>query len=266
MTKLEIMGVLNITPDSFSDGGRFNSVQTAFEQAKLLVSQGATVLDVGGESTRPGATRVSIEEELARVIPVIEAIKNLGAAISIDTMNAETAAAAVAAGASIINDVSGGKNDPEIFKVAADTNSTFIVSHWRGHSTEMDRLNNYQDIVEDVTVEIAEQVAKAKSAGIKKLVIDPGLGFAKNAEQNWKLLRGRTLLQSIGLPVLYGTSRKRFIAEVLGPDATTESKDQATAVLNAMLAGDKNVWGFRVHNVKATMDALSIRSALNSEN
>lgn len=248
---LEVMGVLNITPDSFSDGGLFIEKSAAIAGAKQLVADGATILDVGGESTRPGAVRVSINEEIARVVPVIEAIRQLGVAISIDTMNSETARAAVAAGANIINDVSGGLNDPAIFKVAAETNSTLIVSHWRGHSDRMDSLNQYQSIGKDVAAELQTQVNLAKAAGVTKLVIDPGLGFAKDADQNWQLLEELDELQKLGLPILIGASRKRFIAARLTEPDTVEARDRATAKLMHELLQKHNLWGIRIHNVKA---------------
>jgi len=248
-----MMGVLNITPDSFSDGGKFTNLDAAVAQAKLLVDEGADILDVGGESTRPGAARVQIAEEIARVVPVIEAIKGLGAQISIDTMNAETALAAVNAGATIINDVSGGLNDPEIFKVAAETNSTLIISHWRGHSDLMDSLNQYESIGRDVARELQAQVFLARAAGVKKIVIDPGLGFAKDADQNWQLLEELHELESLELPILIGASRKRFIAARLQGEDTVEARDQATAELMAQLTSKHSLWGLRIHNVRATL-------------
>jgi dihydropteroate synthase len=248
---LEVMGVLNITPDSFSDGGLFTEKSAAITQAKQLVADGATILDVGGESTRPGAVRVSIAEEIARVVPVIEAIKGLGAEISIDTMNSETAKAAVAAGATIINDVSGGLNDPTIFKVAAETNSMLIISHWRGHSDQMDSLNQYESIGKDVAAELQTQVNLAREAGVTKLVIDPGLGFAKDADQNWQLLDELDELQKLELPILIGASRKRFIAARLTEPDTVEARDRATAKLMHELLARHSLWGIRVHNVKA---------------
>ena len=251
MTKPLIMGVLNITPDSFSDGGLYNTPDRAFEQAAELVRDGADILDVGGESTRPGAARVPIAEEIARVVPVIERISKLSAAVSIDTMNAETARAAVAAGATIINDVSGGLNDPQVFAVAAETNTTLIISHWRGHSDKMDELTDYQNVAKDVASELQKQVELAKTAGVNKIVIDPGLGFAKNVDQNWELLENLHELEKLGLPILIGASRKRFIAATLKGEDTVEARDAATAELMQQLTQKHNLWGIRVHNVKA---------------
>ena len=253
MTKPLIMGVLNITPDSFSDGGQFTSLDAAVAQAKLLISEGADILDVGGESTRPGAARVPLAEEIARVVPVIEAIKGLGAEVSIDTMNAETARAAVQAGATKINDVSGGLNDPNIFAVAAETKATMIISHWRGHSDQMDSLNQYESIGRDVASELSIQVDKAKAAGVTKIVIDPGLGFAKDADQNWQLLDELDELEKLELPILIGASRKRFIAARLKGEDTVEARDEATAELMAALTKKHSLWGLRIHNVRATL-------------
>lgn len=255
MTRPLIMGVLNITPDSFSDGGLFFDRGKAITQAKQLIEDGADIIDVGGESTRPGAVRVSIEEEIERVVPVIEAIKDLGARISIDTMNSQTAAAAVAAGATIINDVSGGKNDPSIFKVAAETGVTLVVSHWRGHSDKMDDLNGYLKVAVEVAGELATQVALAYEAGVKReqIVIDPGLGFSKNVEQNWELLEELHELERLQLPILIGASRKRFIAAKLTVADTVQARDQATADLMAKLTEKHSLWGIRVHNVRAVL-------------
>jgi len=268
MIRPKIMGVLNITPDSFSDGNQFTSLDSALDQAKLLSMTGADIIDVGGESTRPGATRVSVEEEQARVIPVIREIAKLGLAqISIDTMNAATAKAAVEAGASIINDVSGGLADPEMFAVAAETGVELVISHWRGHSTLMDDLNQYQDIAKDVARELSQRVELAISEGVArdKIVIDPGLGFAKDMKQNWELVARLDELEKLGLPILVGASRKRFIAGVLDGEEPSsvgnERRDMATAVLTALLL-QRKLWGVRVHNTLATLDSINIVQAL----
>lgn len=263
-----IMGVLNVTPDSFSDGGKFETVATALDHARVLAIGGADIIDVGGESTRPGASRVPVAQEIERVLPIIRAIRaELDVQISIDTMNAETARAAVGAGANIINDVSGGLADPEIFSVAAETGATLVISHWRGHSDVMGELNQYQDIAKDVAAELMLQVEKALSAGVAKdkIVIDPGLGFAKDMKQNWELVARLDVLETLGYPILVGASRKRFIAGTIAPEAPQEAdnnrRDLATAVLTALLL-QRNLWGVRVHNVVATEDAISIVSAL----
>jgi dihydropteroate synthase len=255
MTNPLVMGVLNITPDSFSDGGELQSIELAVARAKQLIADGAKILDVGGESTRPGADRVPIAEEINRVLPVIKAIHNLGAEISVDTMNSETASAAVAAGATIINDVSGGKNDPRIFKVATETGAKLIISHWRGHSREMDNLNQYESIGNDVAKELMGQVREALEAGVTKeqIIVDPGLGFAKDVEQNWELLDNLEPLIALGYPVLIGASRKRFIAARLEPESSNAAKDEATADLLSRLSEKYSLWGVRVHNVRATI-------------
>ena len=249
-----IMGVLNTTPDSFSDGGQFVTLETALAQVQTMVAVGANIIDVGGESTRPGAERVPVEEEQRRVIEVIRGIKsNYKILVSIDTMNAETAMAAITAGATIINDVSGGKNDPAIFNVAAETDKPIIISHWRGHSDQMDSLNQYESIGRDVASELSIQVDKAKAAGVTKIVIDPGLGFAKDADQNWQLLDELDELEKLELPILIGASRKRFIAARLKGEDTVEARDEATAELMAALTKKHSLWGLRIHNVRATL-------------
>lgn len=263
-----VMGVLNVTPDSFSDGGDFVRLEAALDHARVLQIAGADIIDIGGESTRPGAKRVTLAEEQARVLPVIEAIvAELGAKVSIDTMNAETARLAVAAGASIINDVSGGLADPDMFKVAADTGATIIISHWRGFSDQMDTLATYDDVAAEVAAELKLRVHAALATGIRQsqIVIDPGLGFAKDMQQNWKLVARLDKLEELGYPILVGASRKRFIAGVIEPDEPTEvsneRRDLATAVLTALLL-QRKIWGVRVHNVLATTDAIRVVAAL----
>ena len=275
-----VMGVLNVTPDSFSDGGEFDSVESALDHARLLLIGGANIIDIGGESTRPGAPRVAPEVELSRVMPVIDAlVAELAATnrrdvrISIDTMNATTALAAVSAGAHIINDVSGGLADPKMFSVAAATGAEIVISHWRGFSDGMDKLNTYLDLAAEVATELKLRIDAAVSAGVarNKIILDPGLGFAKDMAQNWELVARLDELDKLGLPILVGASRKRFIAGALDGDldaADAESgqinnnrRDLATAVLTALLL-QRKLWGVRVHNVVATNDAIAIVEAL----
>ena len=268
-----VMGVLNVTPDSFSDGGQFSAEDDALNHARLLIAAGSNIIDIGGESTRPGAERISIEEEQRRVLRVIERIAQepsfiaSGAKISIDTMNSQTAKAAVACGAEIINDVSGGLADENMFAVAAESGAILVISHWRGFSDRMDTLNEYQDIARDVATELAVRVEVAVTAGVKreKIVIDPGLGFAKDMQQNWKLVARLDELEKLGLPILVGASRKRFIAGMLEPDEAGEvsnsRRDLATAVLTALLL-QRKLWGIRVHNVLTTTDAIDVVEAL----
>lgn len=276
------MGVLNVTPDSFSDGGEYDSLTSALDHARVLIIGGANIIDVGGESTRPGAERISTDEELARVIPVIEAISaellatgRNDVQISIDTMNASTALAALAAGAKIINDVSGGLADEKMFQVAAATGATLVISHWRGFSTQMDQLNQYQDVAREVAIELQNRVDAAIAIGVSKskIVIDPGLGFAKDMEQNWKLVARLDELEKLGFPILVGASRKRFIAGALDAELdgtglvdgsiSNNRRDLATAVLTALLM-QRKLWGVRVHNVVATSDAIAVVRALHA--
>jgi dihydropteroate synthase len=272
-TRPQVMGVINITPDSFSDGGEFLDLDQAKSQALKLVSEGANIIDLGGESTRPGALRVKLEEEQARVLPVIEAlIKDpvfiaSKAQISIDTMNAETAALAVAAGAVIVNDVSGGLADEQMFAKLKNLDCKYVLSHWRGFSETMDSMNNYTSVAKDVASELIERVSKAEAAGISRdrLIIDPGLGFAKDIAQNWHLVARLDELEKLELPILVGASRKRFLAGALEPDdaagVSNQRRDLATAVLTALLL-QRKLWGVRVHNVSTTLDAIKVVEAL----
>ena len=275
-----VMGVLNVTPDSFSDGGLHNSTEAALDHAKLLIMGGANIIDIGGESTRPGAPRVAPELELSRVIPVIDALveelaktNRRDIQISIDTMNATTALAAVSAGAHIINDVSGGLADPKMLSVAAATGAFFVISHWRGFSDGMDQLNTYLDLAAEVSAELKLRIDAAVAAGVSrnKIILDPGLGFAKDMAQNWELVARLDELEKLGLPILVGASRKRFIAGALDADLdqndsetgqiNNNRRDLATAVLTALLL-QRKLWGVRVHNVIATSDAIAIVEAL----
>lgn len=262
-----VMGVLNITPDSFSDGGEFLDAEAAFAQAKLLVAQGANILDIGGESTRPGAKRVDLTTEQSRILPVIEAVRGLGVPISVDTMNSQTAVLALEAGATIINDVSGGLADTNMFSALSLYDCTYILGHWRGHSDVMDNLNAYSNVAREVVGELAEQVAMAVSSGIERarIVVDPGIGFAKDVKQNWDLVARLDELAQLGLPILVGASRKRFLAAALNESdpasVSTQRRDVATAVLTALLL-QRKLWGIRVHNVEATVDAIKVVSAL----
>jgi len=267
--KPQVMGVLNVTPDSFSDGNQYNSLESAVDHAKLLVLAGAQIIDIGGESTRPGATRITPEEEQERVIPVIQAVADLklDVQISIDTMNASTAELAIAAGAGIVNDVSGGLADENMFAVAAKHEVVIVISHWRGHSDIMNTLAAYQNVAEEVAQELQERVDAAITAGIKRenIIVDPGLGFAKDMKQNWQLVARLDEIEKLGLPVLVGASRKRFIAGALDEEepnsVSHERRDVATAVLTALLM-QRKLWGVRVHNVLSTVDAINIVGAL----
>lgn len=258
----QIMGILNVTPDSFSDGGRWADAAAAIAHAVTMRDEGADLVDVGGESTRPGAGRVPGDEERARVLPVVRELKQRGIPVSVDTMNAATALAAVDAGAGTINDVSGGLADPDMSRVVAETGVRYIAMHWRAHSSTMQQFASYDDVVAEVRNELAARVEQLLSAGVspEKIVIDPGLGFAKNAEHNWALLAGLPHLGELGYPVLVGASRKKFLAGLVPEGAPTESRDLPSAVVSALAAGS-GAWGVRVHDVAMTRTALDVWSA-----
>lgn len=263
-----IWGILNVTPDSFSDGGRYLDVDRAVAHGMRLRADGAAVLDVGGESTRPGADRVGTEVEQQRVIPVIEQLTAAGVPVSIDTLSAATAAAAVRAGARIVNDVSGGLADPEMRVAVAESGADFAIGHWRGFSADMYAKAEYRRVASEVAGELHERIGEAAASGIapSRLIVDPGIGFAKAGAQNWDVLRGLDEIVALGPRVLIGTSRKRFLAETLredaGPDEDVSEarRDLATAVTSA-LAARAGVWAVRVHDVAATRDALAIAHA-----
>lgn len=261
-----VMGVLNVTPDSFSDGGRYLGLDQALEHAREMWARGADLIDVGGESTRPGASRVDAETELRRVLPVIKTLAAEGMALSVDTTRAAVAAAALDAGAHIINDVSGGLADPDMARVAAEAGVPWVLMHWRGHSKDMQALAEYQDVVADVRAELLSRVDAALAAGVAEsaIVLDPGLGFAKNAEHDWALLRGLDSLLSLGFPVLVGASRKRFLGRLLsekdGTPRPPDGREDATAAVSA-LAAAAGAWGVRVHEVGASLDAVAVAAA-----
>jgi dihydropteroate synthase len=248
-----VMGILNVTPDSFADGGRHNEFEAAVLRGLEMIAEGVDIIDIGGESTRPGADRVSEEEEIARTIPVITELAKQGVAISIDTMRASTAEAAVKAGASIINDVSGGLSDLQMLKTAARLQVPYIAMHWRGASKEMNSKALYGDVVSDVIAELNERIEAALDAGIDKdkLIIDPGIGFAKDAEHNWAIIDSIDRFVAMGYPVLVGASRKRF----LGGESPDE-REQATIQLTKRL-GATGIWAVRVHSVKPHKEVLS---------
>lgn len=256
------MGIVNVTPDSFSDGGRYLDPDVAIAHAFFLREQGADLLDVGGESTRPGADRVAPRVEQQRVLPVVEALASEGVPVSIDTMNAATAVAAVDAGACLVNDVSGGLADPDMLAAVADLQVDIALGHWRGPSSEMYARAEYADVGREVLAELQERVAAAVAAGISpaRIVVDPGIGFGKRGEQNWQSLRALPALGALGYRVLVGTSRKRFLADVLGDDADLARRDLATAVTSA-LAARAGAWAVRVHDVPTTRDALAVARA-----
>jgi len=248
-----IMGILNVTPDSFADGGRHNEFDAAVARGLEMIAEGVDIIDIGGESTRPGAERVSEAEEIARTIPVITELAKHGVKISIDTMRASTAEAAIRAGASIINDVSGGLADPPMLQTAARLGVPYIAMHWRGQSKDMNSKAIYNDVVIDVISELQERITAALDAGIEvsNLIIDPGLGFAKDAEHNWEIIDSVDSFVDLGYPVLIGASRKRF----LGGESPDE-REQATIDLTKRLA-TTGVWAVRVHSVKPHKEVLA---------
>ncbi|SEM84764.1 dihydropteroate synthase [Cryobacterium sp. TMT1-3] len=258
-----IMGVLNVTPDSFSDGGRWASTDAAIEHGLLLHAQGADLIDVGGESTRPGAARVSPEQEQRRIIPVVTELARQGLRLSIDTFNSATARAAATAGASVINDVSGGLADPGMGAVAAETGLTYVAMHWRAHAQQMDTLADYGDVVTDVIAELRTRVDALTRAGVgrERIVLDPGLGFSKKTEHNWQLLARLDAFAELGLPVMVGASRKRFLAGVLPNGAALPDRDLPTAVVS-VLAAQAGAWAVRVHDVAATRTALNVLASV----
>ena len=263
------MGILNVTPDSFSDGGRYADVDAAIEHGIALQQGGADIVDVGGESTRPGAERVDPKTEAERVVPVITGLAAAGVPMSIDTTRASVAVAALAAGATVINDVSGGLADPAMAGVAADARCPWILMHWRGHSRRMSDLAVYRDVVSDVRDELLERVDDAVGAGVDpgQIILDPGLGFAKNAEHNWALSAHLDVLIDLGFPVLFGASRKTYLGRLLaGPDGTPRPVDEreAATLATSVLAAAAGVWGVRVHDVRATADALAVWRATGS--
>ena len=247
------MGILNVTPDSFSDGGDFNSFEAAVAHGLAMIAEGADIIDIGGESTRPGAVRISEEEELARVIPVIKELSQHGAVISIDTMRSGVARAAVAAGATYINDVSGGLADPQMHQVVAELGTKYILMHWRGHSIDMNSKAIYSDVVEEVKAELTDQVGKAMAAGIEKekIILDPGIGFAKESDHNWDLIHRITEIVDLGYPVLVGASRKRF----LGGDSPLDREAATLRITEDLL--DSGIWGVRVHSVALHKEVIA---------
>ena len=260
-----VMGVVNVTPDSFSDGGAWFTPEAAVAHGHELVAQGADLLDIGGESTRPGAERPSAEEEQRRVLPVVEELGSL-VPVSVDTMRADVAAAALDAGAVLVNDVSGGLADPDMAPLVAARRVPFVAMHWRGHSHDMQARAHYDDVVEDVTAELAARVGALVAAGIRPadIVLDPGFGFAKLAHHNWELLRRLEELIAVGHRVLIGTSRKGFLGLVgRTPDTVRPplGRDVATAA-TSLYAAQRGVWAVRVHDVAGTVDALDVADAL----
>ncbi|WP_207922675.1 dihydropteroate synthase [Micromonospora sp. KC606] len=261
-----VMGVLNVTPDSFSDGGLYSNLDAAVAHGVRLRAEGARLVDVGGESTRPGADRVDAVVETARVVPVIRELAAAGVTVSIDTSRASVAEAALAAGAAAVNDVSGGLADPNMARVVRDAGCPWVLMHWRGHSRDMRDLATYTDVVAEVRAELGRRVDAALAAGVAadRIIVDPGLGFAKSAAHNWELSARLPELVELGFPLLFGASRKSYLGLLLaGPDGTprpTAGREVATAA-TSVLAVAAGAWGVRVHDVRGTADALAVWTA-----
>jgi dihydropteroate synthase len=258
-----VMGVLNVTPDSFSDGGRYPDVPAAVRHGIAMHADGADVVDVGGESTRPGAERVDARTEIKRILPVVAALTEAGVPTSIDTSRAAVAAAALEAGASVVNDVSGGLADPEMAGLVAEAGCPWVLMHWRGHSRDMLDLAVYSDVVTEVRAELLERVAAARAAGVapERIILDPGIGFAKRAEHNWALGAHLDVLVDLGFPVLFAASRKtylgRLLADSTGAPRPVDGREAASLTAN-VLAFAAGAWGVRVHDVRATCDARAV--------
>jgi dihydropteroate synthase len=260
------MGVVNVTPDSFSDGGRHFETAAAVDHGLALHAAGADIVDVGGESTRPGATRIAAREEIRRAVPVVRELAAAGVTVSIDTMRRETAAAALETGAMMVNDVSGGAADPDLLHLVADAGVPYVVMHWRGHSADMHQRAEYTDVVAEVGAELRARLDAVVAAGIDldQIVLDPGIGFAKTAAHNWALLAHLDRLASLGRPLLIGASRKSFLGALLAVDETPRRSDDradATVAITA-LAAAAGVWAVRVHDVRPNADAVRVVAAI----
>jgi dihydropteroate synthase len=254
-----VMGILNVTPDSFADGGRHFDFESAINRAKEMISEGVDIIDVGGESTRPGADRVTEEIERDRVIPVITELAELGAALSVDTTRANIAQAAIGAGATMVNDVSGGLADPKMAALIASNSSIqYVVMHWRGHSKDMQKAAEYQNVVTEVKDELDDRVIALTKAGVlpEQIILDPGIGFAKSSAHNWELLKNLDRLNLLGFPILVGASRKRFLGDLLGA-TVADDRESASIALTTYLA-KAGVWGVRTHSVKPHRDAIAV--------
>jgi dihydropteroate synthase len=264
-----VMGIVNATPDSFYDRGRAYALAPALELVAEMVADGADVIDVGGESTRPGAERVDAVTETSRVVDVVAALAERGLTVSIDTTRAAVAAAAIEAGARIVNDVSGGLADPDMARVVADTGVRWVLMHWRGHSADMQLLARYENVVADVKAELEDRVEAALDSGVDRenLILDPGLGFAKSAEHNWRLSAHLDEFVALGYPVLFGSSRKTYLGRLLGDESGKPrpvGQREAATLATSVLAFEAGAWGVRVHDVAGTADARAVWLATNA--
>lgn len=257
-----VMGIINVTPDSFSDGGENAGTESAVMRGIQMIREGVDIIDIGGESTRPGASRISPEEEKARVLPVLRALADYDTVLSIDTMRAGVAEEAIAAGASIVNDVSGGLADSDMPRLIADVRVPYVVMHWRGFSDSMQKLAVYEVTAKEVRHELAERIEKLTKAGVEidQIILDPGLGFAKEPDHNWDVLQAIESFEKLKRPLLVGASRKRFLGRLLNDgegDRDVKEREAATIAVTTMLA-ERKVWGVRVHNVRDSRDAIEV--------
>lgn len=257
-----VMGIINVTPDSFSDGGENAGTESAVMRGIQMIREGVDIIDIGGESTRPGASRISPEEEKARVLPVLRALADYDTVLSIDTMRAEVAEEAIAAGASIVNDVSGGLADSDMPRLIADVRVPYVVMHWRGFSDSMQKLAVYEVTAKEIRHELAERIEKLTKAGVEidQIILDPGLGFAKEPDHNWDVLQAIESFEKLKRPLLVGASRKRFLGRLLNDgesDRDVKEREAATIAVTTMLA-ERKVWGVRVHNVRDSRDAIEV--------
>lgn len=258
-----VMGILNVTPDSFADGGRHFNLDAAVNRAKEMIEEGVDIIDIGGESTKPGAERVSEEEESARVIPVLEQVIPFGTEVSIDTTRSGVAAKAIKLGVKYVNDVSGGLADPKMYEVIAKNSKVqYVIMHWRAHSKNMQEFANYKDVVKEVKEELEERINSAIEAGVDpdQIIIDPGIGFSKSAEHNWELLKNLDRLSLLGYPILIGASRKRFLGELSG-GANPDERESATLAITAAMA-KQGIWAVRTHSVKPHRDVIATITSL----
>jgi dihydropteroate synthase len=258
-----VVGVVNVTPDSFSDGGEWLEPSAAISHGMELLAEGADIIDVGGESTRPGAIRPEVAEERRRVLPVVRELAAAGACVSIDTMRTAVAEQAIMAGARVVNDVSGGKADSGMLRLVAESGVAYVCMHWRGHSEDMQSRASYDDVVLEVIAELASQLEDADRAGVapNKVIIDPGFGFAKTGEHNWQLMQRLDEFDILRRPMLVGVSRKTFLGRLLadadGSPRPPKQRDDATTALTTVLAL-REVWGVRVHSARASRDAIAV--------
>ena len=258
-----VMGILNVTPDSFADGGRHFNLDAAVKRAKEMIEEGVDIIDIGGESTKPGAERVSEEEESARVIPVLEQVIPLGTEVSIDTTRSGVAAKAIKLGVKYVNDVSGGLADPKMYEVIAKNSKVqYVIMHWRAHSKNMQEFAHYNDVVKEVKEELEERINSAIEAGVDpdQIIVDPGIGFSKGAEHNWELLKNLDRLSLLGYPILVGASRKRFLGELTG-GANPDERESATLAITAAMA-KQGIWAVRTHSVKPHRDVIATITSL----